>query len=155
MIPDAYVSHQSFRRSRIKVPSKRGDERYFTHINNRFKGFKGVETIDVNPVTGSILFIHTVDFKSIKEYAEENNLFTMKNNSSVPLFNRSIKTRFNNFDNRIKTLSGKEIDIPGIAFLTLLGLGISDIGRGNARAMPWHAAFWYALNVFLMKKPVG
>lgn len=154
MIPDAYVSHQSFRRARIKVPSKRGDETYFTHISNGFKGCKGIETININPITGSILFIHTIDFESIKEFAEENKLFTMKMNSSLPLFNSRIKAGFDNYDNQIKTFTKREIDIPGVAFLTLLGVGISQIVRGNVRAMPWDAAFWYALNIFLMKKPV-
>ena len=154
MIPDAYFSHRSFRRVRIKVPSKRGDETYFIHISNGFKGCKGIETININPITGSILFIHTIDFDSIKEFAEENNLFTMKDNSFAPSFNNRVKKRFNNFDSQVKKLTTREIDIPGIAFLTLLGVGISQIVRGNVRAMPWDAAFWYALNVFLMKKPV-
>ena len=153
MIPDAYVSHQSFRRVRIKVPSKRGNETYFTQTSNSFKGCEGIETININPVTGSILFTHTVDFRTIREYAEKRDLFTMKMNSSPPRFNSSLKTRFNNFDDRIKSFTGKEIDIPGIAFLTLMGLGVSQITAGKAQAMPWHAAFWYALNVFLMRKP--
>lgn len=154
MIPDAYVTHRSFRRIRIKVPSKRGDEAYFTQASRSFKGCEGIETININPVTGSILFTHTGDFRTIREYAEKQNLFTMKMNSSPPLFNSRLKTRFNNFDDRIKSLTGKEIDIPGIAFLTLLGLGVSQITAGKAQAMPWHAAFWYALNVFLMRKPI-
>ena len=154
MIADAYVSHQSFRRVRIKVPAKRGDEIYFTHISNRFKECKGIETIHINPVTGSILFIHSVGFESIQEFAEENDLFTMKINSPAPLFNSRVKKNFNNFNNQIEMFTRREIDIPGIAFLTLLGVGISQIVRGNVRVMPWDAAFWYALNIFLMKKPV-
>lgn len=154
MTPEAYVSHRSLRRVRIKVPAKRGDETYFTRLRDSFEGCEGIKTIDVNPVTGSILFTHTIDFKILKEYAAEKNLFTLKMNSSQTLFNSRIKARFNTLDNRIKTLTGREIDIPGIAFLTLLGLGISQVTAGKAQAMPWHAAFWYALNVFLMKKPI-
>ncbi len=154
MTPEAYVSHQSLCRIRIKVPAKRGDETYFTHLRDSFEECEGIGTIDVNPVTGSILFTHTTDFKIIKEYVAAKNLFTLKMNASPPLFNSRIKTRFNTFDNQIKKLSGREIDIPGIASLTLLGLGISQVAAGKAQAIPWHAAFWYALNVFLMKKPV-
>jgi len=154
MIPDAYVSHQSFRRVRIKVPSKRDDEVYFANLKDSFQGCEGIETVQVNPITGSILFAHTIDFRIIQAYAEENNLFTMKVNSIPPLFNSRIKARFNTFDNQMKKITGREIDIPGIAFLTLMGLGISQITAGKAQAMPWHAAFWYALNVFLMRKAV-
>ncbi len=154
MIPDAYVSHRCFRRVRIKVPSKRGDETYFARISDSFKGYEGVEAVTINPVTGSILFTHTGDFRTIREYAEKGNFFTVKTHPSSPRFNSRLKARFNNFDDRIKSLTGKEIDIPGIAFLTLLGLGVSQITAGKAQALPWHAAFWYALNVFLMRKPV-
>lgn len=153
MIPEAYVSHQSLGRVRIKVPAKRGNETYFAHLRNSFEECEGIGTIDVNPITGSILFTHTIDFKILKEYVAEKNLFALMMNYSPPLFNSRIKTRFNTFDNRIKTFTGKEIDIPGIASLTLLGLGVSQITAGKAQALPWHAAFWYALNVFLMRKP--
>lgn len=153
MTPEAYVSHQSPRRVRIKVPAKRGDETYFASLRDNFEGCEGIETVDVNPVTGSILFTHTADFKIIKEYVAAKNIFTLKMNSSPPLLNSRIKARFNTFDNQVKTVTGREVDIPGIAFLTLLGFGISQVAAGKAQAIPWHAAFWYALNVFLMKKP--
>ena len=152
MTPDAYVIHQSFCFLLIKVPSKRGDEAYFTKTSDSFQGCEGIEAINTNPVTGSIVFTHTGDFRTIREYGEKRNLFTMKTNASLPRFNGRLKTRFNTFDDRIKRLTGKEIDISGIASLTLLGLGVSQITAGNAQAMPWHAAFWYALNLFLMRK---
>lgn len=153
MIPDAYLSHQSFRRARIKVPSKRGDEGYFARISDSFKGYEGIETVTGNPVTGSILFNHSADFRAIREYAEKRELFTLKLNASPPRFNSGLKKRFLTLDDRVKVLTGKEIDIPGIAFLTLMGLGVSQITAGTAQALPWHAAFWYALNIFLMRRP--
>ncbi len=153
MVPDAYVSHQSFRRARIKVPSKRGDESYFTRISHSFKGYEGIDAVTVNSLTGSILFNHSADFQTIGDYAEKLELFTLKPNASLPRFNSGLKTRFNKLDDRVKKLTGKEIDIPGIAFLTLMGLGVSQITAGNAQSLPWHAALWYALNIFLMRKP--
>lgn len=153
MIPDAYVSHQSFRRARIKVPSKRGDESYFARISHSFQGYEGIESVNINPLTGSVLFNHSADFQTIRDYAEKLELFTLKSHASLPRFNSGLKTRFHKLDDRVKKLTGKEIDIPGIAFLTLMGLGVSQITAGNAQALPWHAALWYALNIFLMKKP--
>ena len=67
MTPEAYVSHQSLHRVRIKVPAKRGDETYFAHLRDSFEGCEGVETIDVNPITGSILSTNKIDFNIIKE----------------------------------------------------------------------------------------
>jgi len=35
-----------------------------------------------------------------------------------------------------------------MAILSLLGLGLYQILRGNFRAPPWYTAFWYALGIF-------
>ncbi|HHT9145702.1 MAG: hypothetical protein Q7J76_03985 [Candidatus Brocadiaceae bacterium] len=147
MTPHAYLSHRSFRRLRVKVPSKRGDKLYFTQLNEGFRKCKGIETLEVNPITGSILLIHSIDLESISQYAEGNNLFILKTNSPMPLFN-GISAKFNKFDDRVKRITGNGLDITGITVLTLFGLGISQISRGNFRAIPWDAAFWYALNIF-------
>lgn len=39
-------------------------------------------------------------------------------------------------------------DLPGMAFLTLLGVGIYQLVRGNFAAPPWYTAFWYAMGIF-------
>jgi hypothetical protein len=151
MIPDAYLSHQSFRRLRIKVPSKRADKPYFIHACEQFEKFPGIETLEINDVTGSILFIHSVDIESIKRYAEENKLFLLKNDASIPLFNR-ISSQFSTLDEKVKKVTGKELNITSIVVIALVVHAIIQIRKGNLRAVPWDAAIWYALNIF-WKKP--
>ena len=55
-------------------------------------------------------------------------------------------------NDKIKKLTGGDMDIAGIAFVTLLGLGIYQISRGNFIAPAWYTAFWYAMNIFLNSK---
>lgn len=151
MIPDAYLSHQSFRRLRIKVPSKRADKPYFIHVCKQFEKFPGIERLETNDITGSLLFHHSVDIASIKRYAEENKLFFMKNDASLPLFNR-ISSHFSSLDEKIKKVTGKELNITGMVIIALVIHAAIQIRKGNLRAIPWDTAIWYAFNMF-WKKP--
>ena len=72
--------------------------------------------------------------------------------------NRSVKARritwlisdtFKQTDAKVLELSGGQLDIAGTAFLGLAGVGLYQIAKGNFAALPWYAAFWYALNIFL------
>jgi hypothetical protein len=44
--------------------------------------------------------------------------------------------------------TGGWLDLPGMAFLLLLGIGIYQIRRGNIGLPPWYTAFWYAFGVY-------
>ena len=43
----------------------------------------GIERLEANPVTGSVLFIHNIDVNSIFEYARKNNLFDIKKTQTL------------------------------------------------------------------------
>lgn len=155
MLPHAYISHQTTGRLRIKIPSKKGDQRYLTGVKERFSGFEGIENIELNPLTGSILIIHKVNRERIAEYAMANNLFSLKGLNSYPAgLQQRISGTFKGMDTQLKKFTGGEIDIGGMAFLVLLGAGIYQISMGNLTAVPWYAAFWYALNIFLKSSSV-
>ncbi|MCL4477013.1 MAG: hypothetical protein M1508_12435 [Nitrospirae bacterium] len=150
MLPLAHISHQTRGRLRIKIPSKRGDGEYLNSLKERFSGLEGIKCLEVNPLTGSALIIHNVNGGRIAEYARANNLFTLKGLDSYPAgLQRRLSGTFNDLNVHLKGLTGGEVDIGGIAFLALLGAGIYQIGKGNITALPWYAAFWYALNIFL------
>ena len=150
MLPGAYVSHSTTGRIRIKVPSRKGDRAYSTLLRERFSALDGVVSVEANHLTGSILIMHKSDTETIGRYALTNNLFVLKElNSSPAGLQRRVTKAFKGIDAQIKTASGGEIDIAGMAFLVLLGFGIYQISLGNVAALPWYGAFWYALNIFL------
>jgi hypothetical protein len=60
-----------------------------------------------------------------------------------------ISEAFEGIDLALRDVSGNELDIGGTAFLILLALGGYQIIKGNITAIPWYAAGWYALNIFL------
>lgn len=153
MIPEAIVCHSSPGRFRFKVPSRKGDAAYFSNLKDHFAHLDGVKEVEANALTGSVVFIHAADLKAISAFAEEHSIFRLiKLESGTPL-SRNVVKSFRDFDKRVKRFTGNELDVPGVAFLTLLGVGIYEIGRGNFAAPAWYTAFWYSLNIFLKSVP--
>lgn len=153
--PDAYLIHQTPGRLRVRIPSRKGDINYFALLGEQLSRLDGIEKVEVNPLTGSALFIHAVDSKVIAERARANNLFYLNGTHPSPsnLYQKVSET-FSGLNNRVKGFSGGELDMGAMAFLILLVAGIYQIGKGNIIALPWYAAFWYALNIFLKAKPI-
>ncbi|MGO9611511.1 MAG: HMA2 domain-containing protein [Dissulfurispiraceae bacterium] len=155
MLPNAYISHQTMGRLRVKIPSKKGAEGYFTSLKERLLGIEGVRTVETNPLTGSVLLVHGMDVRTIAEFAAANNLFSLQELNGYPAgLQQRISRTFKGMDAHLKTFTGGEIDIAGLAFLILLGAGIYQISMGNLTALPWYGAFWYALNILLKSSSV-
>jgi hypothetical protein len=154
MIPEAVVSHTTPGRVRVRVPSRKGDTAYFSALKEHFTHFEGVEQIEANALTSSVLLIHSADLNAVAAFAEEQALFKLKKlRPHTSSFSSNFASAFNDFDKRVKRLTGSELDVPGVAFVTLLGFGIYEIGRGNFAAPAWYTAFWYALNILLKSLP--
>ena len=149
MIPEAHVSHQMSRRLRIKIPSKKGDVSFFSALLDRLSGCPGIEEIGVNPQTGSALIFYEGDRDTIAEYAEKHDLFVLKRPTPrhKTLF-RNVSDTFRGYNQNLKKMTGGEVDVPSLVFLSLLVSGIFQIARGNFAMPAWYTAFYYALGVF-------
>jgi hypothetical protein len=154
MIPEAVLSHTTPGRLRVKVPSRKGDAAYFSVLKEHFAHFEGVKQVEANALTSSVLLIHSADLKALAAFAEEHALFKLRKlGPQASSFSGKFAGAFSDFDRRVKRLTGSELDVPGVAFVTLLGFGIYEIGRGNFTAPAWYTAFWYALNILLKSLP--
>ncbi len=159
MLPEAFITHFISGRVRIKIPSKKGDETFFLSMKERFSNFPGVQKIETNPLTGSLLILHSfdpelLDFKQIKAYTELNSLFRLEGaapgekGASLNI-RKQFEETCQGFNEKMKGLTSGEIDLPTLAFLLLLGVGVYQIGVGNFTAPAWYVAFWYAMNIFM------
>ena len=149
-LPDAFLSHIISGRVRLKIPSRKGDSLYFESIKEQMLKLSGIEALRINPMSGSILIIHTSDIKKIAWYAQDKGLFNLKNSKPEPSdMHYTVSRAFKHINEKIKGITGGDMDIAGAVFLTLLGLGVYQISRGNLAAPAWYTAFWYALNIFL------
>ncbi len=149
MIPDAHVSHGMAHRLRIKIPSKRGEVSYFSSLRERLSVCPGVKEIRVNPETGSALISYECQRKTIAEFARDNDLFLLKRSTPrrKTLFGNVADT-FQGYNQYLRKLTGGEVDIPSLVFVSLLISGMWQIARGNLAMPAWYTAFYYALGVF-------
>lgn len=150
MLPEAHVSHQSAKRLRIKIPSHKGDWDYFQSLGKKLVKYQDFDVLQLNPVTGSVLLLdERLDVAGIEAYASENGLFDLRRAATraVPL-SRRIAEPLSDTSSFLSRTTGGFLDLPGAAFLLLLGVGLYEIVRGNFRTPPWYTAFWYAFGVF-------
>lgn len=149
MIPDAHVSHGMASRLRVKIPSKRGDVSYFSALQQRLSSCPGVGEIRVNPQTGSALISYECEKKTLAEFARENDLFHLRRSTPrrKTLFGNVADT-FQGYNTSLKKLTGGEVDVPSLVFVSLVISGIWQIARGNVVMPAWYTAFYYALGVF-------
>jgi hypothetical protein len=153
MVPQAHVSHTLPRRLRIKVPSKKGHAAYFSSVAERLSKCTGVEDVQVNPTTGSLLVTFDCDIKNLVGYARKNGLFFVQRTEAPnkTLF-QDVASLFRSYNRTLKHVTGGELDIPSLVFVTLLISGIWQVARGNVVMPAWYTAFYYALSVFASSK---
>ncbi len=150
--PSAYISHATKGRVRFKIPSKKGNARFFANIKDVLEKNTRVAGVEVNPVTGSALVTHNADMDSIIKLAESNKFFKLEKRGRRHVSNNVVES-FKSLDNTLKSATDGELDLPTASFLTLAGVGIYEIAKGNFAAPAWYTAFWYALNIFLKARP--
>jgi hypothetical protein len=151
---DAYISHATTGRFRIRIPSKKGDATFFQSLKELGGKFPNIQEVTVNPVSGSILIKHSLDPAIMKELART--YFPHQAgqiDSPSSNIHRQVTETYNQVDTKIKKFTGGEMDLGTVSFGVLLALGIYQISRGNFMAPAWYTAFWYALNIFLKSKP--
>ena len=144
------MSHRMQHRVRIKIPAKKGDAPYFAFLAERLSGREGIKRVEANAVTASLLLFHDTELDSLAKSAAAQQLFALELSGfkASPLHEKMLQPFFD-LNNALKTFSGGEIDIPGIAFVGLVALGIYQISRGNIAAPAWYTAFWYAMSTAL------
>ena len=145
--PAHVVSHTP-RRVRIRVPSRRHDGEFFELAKVLFASLPGVESVEANPLTGSLLVHHDTDLEAIAAHGLENDLFEL---AAPALLGRPLPGRvtaaYSRANAGLKRATGGEMDIPSLALMALLGLGAYQIAAGELAAPPAHIALWYALAI--------
>jgi hypothetical protein len=149
-LPAALVGHRTAERIRLRIPSRKGEPEYFSAVREALvKSLPSVD-LDVNPATGSVLMKGAgMDEAAIASIGEKHALFSLE---ARPSGNDSLSKRiaapFRDLSRSVDQFSGGQLDLPGMAFLALIGVGVYQIARGNITAPPWYSAFWYALGLF-------
>lgn len=155
MLSDAYITHATPERVRIKIPDRKGDSAYFSLLKEKLAGLSelpGIQRVEVNPLTGSLLIIHTLDLQAldlemIAQYSAFNNLFRLKvsppDHTSAP---EKLKQSRRENNGKAGGFTGGEIDTTVLAILGLLGIAVIQLKRGNIM-IPAVSALWYVYSL--------
>jgi hypothetical protein len=118
-------------------------------LQELFEAHSDVESVSVNPRTGSALLFTDSDVGTLANIAVRHGLFSLKSEHSQR--DTLIDTISNNVkitNNRLLRFTGGELDIASVVFLFMLVSGIYQVMRGNVTAPAWYAAFYYAHHFF-------
>jgi hypothetical protein len=141
MLPVAVVAHSAWGRTRVKIPARRRDVQYFATVEQRLPNAPGVERVQANPVTGSVLVHHRGPAEALYTYAETNELFRV---STLPdRASNLLRERGRSLDQQVREFTGGYLDVRSLTFITLVGIGLVQSLRGQF-AGPALAIFWYA-----------
>jgi hypothetical protein len=147
MSPMARIVHALPNRTRLRVPSRRGNSSYFTAVVGRLNTFSGVIEVTAEVRTASILLRHSVPFAEIAVQAEEDELFVARTLVEAPdRVSQQVAETLAWLDGQLLQLSGGKFDVRSTLLLGLLILGVIQIARGEIMA-PALTLLWYAVQL--------
>jgi hypothetical protein len=152
-LPEAFICHVSTGRVRVRIPSKKNDRDYFSRLTEYLSPLPGVQKVEANPLTGSILVLHNIDLKSVDDlkpvadYSEMSGLFKIiVPETSVRPLAHDVAASFAALNETVKAATSGTLDIPTLAFVGLVGVSIVQMSEGVV-AVPAITALWYASTI--------
>jgi len=149
MPPQAELVHQIQGRLRVRIPGQRRNSEYFAKIRKCLAKLEGVQSVETNYLSGSVLVLHQSSPRAIQDYAEEKGLFQVRrSNSPVVALSQRIASGLRQVEGRVNAFTQGEVDMTGLAFLGLAVAGGYQILKKNV----WPAGvtlLWYAASVVL------
>ena len=149
--PEARIAHATPNRVRLKVPARRHDKAYFRRVEERLKGWRNIDRVEVNPATASIL-VHFSDAAALmREAMNGNDLFRIvppqqnADGTGPPLLARMQETVAAT-DGSLRQWTGGSLDLRTAVFATLFLAGVQQLVQGNVAA-PAATLLWYAATV--------
>jgi hypothetical protein len=171
MAVEAYVHHHLPGRLRIRVPAAKGEETLLRELGSAIARAPGVDQVEYNPVTGSILITY-----SPAEHHSLDSLHDSLKASAVPITVKRLKPAgsharrrhsgrsaaatkidsfFSQLDNEIRNATDNEIDLKFILPFAVGVLGILSLRRTAATPL-WLTLLIFAFHSFLgLHNPAG
>lgn len=158
------IAHQTVGRVRMKLSSAKGDTEFLREVAETFSVIPGIQQVDVNPITGSIILRYDDENKYFNEKLAQNLLLINTQQSRMigseydelarkiekeaeylaqrSELARAIVDFFKQLDREIKVATYNVIDLKIILAIGALGLMIFEIGATAATPV------WLTLSIF-------
>jgi hypothetical protein len=156
MIPQAEVVHHIDGRTRLRVPSQLRNRRFFDEAEQRLRSMEGVEAIQTNSTTGSILLVHRGPLDRIVDDAKNAGVLDiLPVRKKAVLQGQPLSTRLvdsiERADRWVADRTHGSLDLSGIASLGMAGAGVVQLLRRKVLP-PAMALFWYAMVLIPRKR---
>jgi hypothetical protein len=123
-------------------------------LPDKFTGISGIDEIEINPLTGSVLFKHGGNGEEIIDFMKKHGIFEITVKSPrPPSVHKGASSIYQQLDGLVHSFSNGSTNAGGLAATALLAYGVMQISRGNIAGPAWYTAFWYALNILLKSTP--
>jgi hypothetical protein len=128
----AYLGHRIPGRARLHVPDRRGDAAFFAQLAGAVRGIEGIERVEVNPRTGSLLLHHNGDLEPILERVQAARLLRLGEEPAAgTLLTAKLRAQLRELSGTLVRASGGQIDPRSAAILFFLIAGLVQLARGQ------------------------
>lgn len=148
MKPIASIAHRTAARVRLRVPSKRGDNEFFSDLHDWLIKLPGVDDLRINALTASALIIRNeTDAAALDSALGSSELFDLDDSAPVheALLDRAT-AEIGRLDVALSRATQGGLDVPGSLFLLFLLAAATQIARGQILA-PATSLLWYAYEI--------
>ena len=140
----AHVVHATTRRARLRLPSMKGDTRFFARLKEELSHLAPVRDVHVNALTGSVLVRHSGDFDAVARHAHEHDLFDVQEtpheteaateaptSASTARTTERVRELLVHADETLRRQTKGTVDLRIITFAALVGGSAYQLVRGN------------------------
>lgn len=133
-MPTAYVVHSLPGRLRLKIPARRGDAGYFAALSAALRACPGVQSVETNAMTAGVLIhypppLTAADLAAAAAAAAPLDL--EYGSPPVRSVAENLAAQFQRADSVLRRGSGGQVDFRSVSVLTLLGLALYQLARGE------------------------
>jgi len=132
-LPQAHIVHQLRGRVRLRIKDRREDPDYFMDLCRRLEALEGVEAVNANPTTGSVLLLHPgCAYERLQPQLVALELFEFvevpppARSALSPVFEGVAR-----IDEGLAAGTSGNYDLRTLAVLGLLGVAVHQLYRGN------------------------
>jgi hypothetical protein len=141
----ARVCHATSGRLRIRIDARRRDAAYFAQLAETIGRLPGIQRVESNALTGTVLILHTLAPGRVRSEIESFAGVSLATENPQPSPGRQVPAGV--VKGHVAGTAGIATDTRGLAILALLGLAIHQAIEGNVM-VPAVSLLWYAFNLF-------
>jgi Heavy metal associated domain 2 len=156
MAAECFVAHTIPGRTRLRVPEMRKNYDYFEDIQRDLADCPGIESIETNSSTGSILIIHSCSVDELKQYLTNRGLVTFREeNEKAISITDSVAHSIRKIDRQICSFTSNNVSSKEMIFSFLVLLSLYQMIKGSILPAA-STLIWYGLNILEpLKKPAA